>query len=377
MITGRFHLDWRVLGLCFLPAVGAARGDALQIEGRRPMDNIRITGVHAGVLAYRLPDGQETTQELAQVEWIAFNRWPLFNLAEKQRTAGEFRLAANTYEKVLDVLHQQSGAARPVQPADWAREDLALLVRCRMIEAYDRSNRFDLAVQSYLDVVRRMPEVTRSLRPGSIPPPQSSFLRAARAHVEQAVARSRDEDFRSQMREWLHAWPDPAASKTESGADAATGNDEASFHGRGRGPADNAPGWAFHQALENVAAHIAEENYLEALSRLDELRRQWRQRPAVWYYWRGRALQGRASSLPGEDRRTTLILGGLAYLRVVIHFPEDERAPESLYRAGAICDELGIRERAATLWSDLRQRWPEASPWSRMAAEELERTGAE
>jgi TolA-binding protein len=76
-----------------------------------------------------------------------------------------------------------------------------------------------------------------------------------------------------------------------------------------------------------------------------------------------------------EQAAANQLRAGLAYMRVVIHFPEHGYAPECLYRAGEICAKTGDVQQAAVLWSGLLDRYPMDAVWTNQARRSLEQMG--
>jgi len=122
------------------------------------------------------------------------------------------------------------------------------------------------------------------------------------------------------------------------------------------------------------------------------------------YYWRGRALQAMAADEKDGDadggkesnahtggqaasgtatasgtkaaKQATLNRAGLAYMRVVVHFPGHQLASECLYRAGELCRQEGRPQQAKALWTELVAHYPKAkgpdgTVWADKAREEL------
>jgi TolA-binding protein len=89
------------------------------------------------------------------------------------------------------------------------------------------------------------------------------------------------------------------------------------------------------------------------------------------FYWQGRALLGRSAGQKAEAARRDQRRAGLAFMRVVIHFPGHRYAAECLYRAGELCRASGQHESAARLWLELIRCHPAAAPWTDRAREAL------
>ncbi len=364
------YLRIATLALWVLPClIGTdARADTVQLEGLPPVDGIKLSGLASAQILYQASDGRHVTLDLSRIAFLQFNRWPLFNLAEKQRLAGNTAMAVNTYEKVIDALGRQARVARPMLPSGWTQEDLRLLVQCRLISACAASDRFDLAVETYLDVLARMPEALEPLRPEISANVSAEHLRAAEAHLAAALKGSLDEKARASLSAWSASWPSNGTSlprDTEPRSVVPT-TPRASSHGGTRSQ-------RFHQRMREIVDAFERGRFNDVMRDLDELAARDPLLPAEWYYWRGRTHEALAEQMAANEREVALRLGGLAYLRVVIHFPEHRSAPECLYRAGAIAAQMGAAEQAATLWRETARRWPDVEPWSRRAADMLER----
>ena len=78
--------------------------------------------------------------------------------------------------------------------------DRALLLRCRLVRAYDLEGRFDRAVEAYLDLIKVMPAVHIRLRPKHMPAAGSTFVVEAGRLIDAATAtRGDDEIARSKI----------------------------------------------------------------------------------------------------------------------------------------------------------------------------------
>ncbi len=124
--------------------------------------------------------------------------------------------------------------------------------------------------------------------------------------------------------------------------------------------------------LGDIEAMIAASRFDDALRALEPLdtERLGAGRAEV-FYGRGRAWLGK-SELPGSvDADRDARRAGLAFMRVAIHFPGHKLAPESLFRAGQLCQRAGRPELAANLWTELVSRYPADRAWGEPARRAL------
>jgi len=273
----------------------------------------------------------------------------MLNLAEKQRRAADWRRAAVSYEKALaDLQADSNGDAL----------DRKLLVQCRLIPVWDTQARFERAVELYLEVVERMPVLIDAMRPTKFPETGSAVLEMAGRLVDSAIERHGNDPIGESLVKWKATWPvRPSASMPADG---------------GVPPIQPVDRFAAEQVAA-VAELVRNGRNAEALERIGSLHTQlqgnWR---GDLYYWQGRALEAvAASALPSVRTRPTdapsansgadaLTQAGIAYMRVVVHFPRHALAAESLYRAAEVCRRTGQADQAAALWSELIAVYPRA-----------------
>lgn len=364
------------VGMLVLASCGASvRADVVAPRGRPPLVNTQVLRLAEGRLLCGGDQGRETGFPIEQVDYLQITGWQMFNLAEQQRRVGNWQRAAVSYERVLGDLEHPETATTPdagVQAGPSAQADALdrqLLVQCRLILAWDAQSRFDRAVELYIEVLERMPAVVDALRPTSFPETGSAVLEAAAAHVDAAILRHGETALAQSLRKWRETWPvRPTATGVHGGADALAGR----LDRRDR------------ERVEAVAALVQAGQSAEALARIaqlhEDVRGLWR---AGLFYWQGRAFESQVSvtaapneagrpesmaatsptSMPasaGHDADALTARAGLAYMRVVVHFPRHPLAAESLYRAVVLCRRTGRHEQAAALASELIAVYPQA-----------------
>ena len=329
----------------------AVRADVVEVPGRPPAANVTITSLSTeGQLTYRLDTGRDISRPIEEIEYLQVAGWPLFSVAEQQMRRREHRQAISAYNRAMAEL-QATG------PAAAAGLDRALLLRCRLVRAYDLEGRFDRAVEAYLELIKFTPAVHIRMRPRHLPAAGSTFVVEAGRLVDAAAAARGDDEIARSMRQWRMTWPDMAQSRPAA-ATGPAGAQEAANHEL-KAAAEVA---AIRKLIEQGSASMA-------LTRIATVREGQIGRlvPADLYYWEGRAWlldaagQAEPASATAVRRRA-----GLAFLRLPVHFPEHPLAPEALFRAGELCALDGLSPSAARLWGDLIAGWPD-SPWAAQA----------
>ncbi|HOB73575.1 MAG TPA: tetratricopeptide repeat protein [Phycisphaerae bacterium] len=353
-----------VIALCAL-AGGVARADVVSAEGRPIAVNVHITGLRNGQLFYRLANGQEISRGIEQIRYLQISGWETFNQAERQQREGQNKLAISSYEQCSAELVAGETASEAF--------DRSLLLQCRLAQLYDRQGQFEQAVAAYLAVIEKMPAAVESLRPERLPKNDPQSLRKAADLVDAAIARrDRFDPVAVSLEKWRATWPAVAeeAPRPETAPPAGT-TPVPLPPTRGRTKVDSARSAAMAELRQLVEAGKFEA----ARDRLAALKDD----PAAFseerYYWEGRARLGIAGKQKGTEAQVERRRAGLAFMRVVIHWPHSPLAAECLFRAGEICRENGQPERAAALWTELTTTYPNASPWAQRARQELGRAG--
>jgi hypothetical protein len=346
------------------------RADVVAGKGRPPVVDTQVVRIVDGNLVCRAEKSGEIGIAVEQIEYLQITGWDMFNLAEQQRRAGEWHRAAVSYEKALADL--QLSAAGGKVSADAL--DRVLLVKARLIPPCDFDGRFERALEVYLDVVERMPSLAKALRPERFPETGAAWLTQAEARVDAAMARHATDELGRSLEEWKKRWPRPVAS--------APAVPEGVLPGSQADP-------RMREEIARMAGLVQTAKTIDALSRIGVLQGQAKGAiRAELYYWQGRILQAMAAGEPARSRAGDLPGGGppgsppatqpsraatrqdgsagssaragLAYMRVVVHFPGHPLVPECLYRAGDLCRSAGRAEQAKTLWNELVTAYPKA-----------------
>ena len=402
--------------LCLI-CVTHVRADVVAVRGRPASVSTQIVRLADGQLIYQNIDGNETAVAIEQVDYLQITDWQMFNLAEQQRRAKEWRRAVVSYEKVLiEQTGGTAGASTEKGTAAGAEAekgaaagtgavgglDRRLLAQVRLVQANDELGRFERALEVYLEAVERMPALAEPIMPKQLPQTGSAWLEQADKRIDLVIARHSNEPLGKVLREWKQRWPRPVA--TAPAVDGLLGTEVDP---------------RMREEIRQVARQMEAGQNAEALARISVLQMQARGGArAELYYWQGRALQAMAVAVPGlptsslptsrpadaatdtatttnseqasdkpdgtrslaeiasPNRNATLARAGLAYMRVVVHFGGHELAPECLYRAGLLCRLAGREQQAHQLWMELINGYPKAHGsgnivWADKAKEEL------
>jgi len=349
----RARIKWLLAAVLAAVHVPCARADVVA-AGDQPMTvGVRILALEGGRLSYRLPDGRVAHCPIDRIGYLQITGWDDFNAAERALREKRFATAVAVYETLL-----AKSADRDGRRARSAGLDRRLLVMCRLLQAYEAAGRFDKAVVLYVALVEAMPGVVEMLRPAKLPAKGSTFLPPAERVVRAAIQRHRGTALGRSLEAWLRTWPGHGKSASTTRPKAPSSDNRSS------------PGNKELQArLARAADLVMKGRYDEAIERLAAMQNAsaGALRPEV-FYWLGRAWAGRAADegadQPGRDRRRA----GLAFMRVVIHYPRHALAAESLWRAGQLCLDEGRPDLAAGLWRELVRTYPDAVPWSDKAS---------
>ncbi|MCS7034755.1 MAG: tetratricopeptide repeat protein [Phycisphaerae bacterium] len=345
-----------VIVLCCAPV--SVRADAIWLErptGAPIFNNVRITRVEAGALFF-LVAGNETSRELSRVARISVDDEPVLNQAEEAFAAGNFDAAVDAYERV-----SRSSARAWVR--EWSTN--------RLVEASNRSGRFDAASAAYVALVLKDPSAAANARP-KLPPSGSTYLDTAVSQVNAALSGARLTDAqRAALLTYLielHAArkDEPAASRASQMLEEVLARD----------PNNPAAGRALaRRKLQAASSLLAQKQFDRAIVEIESDRSVFtdpkEQVEALYLLAEARAGQ----ALKSRDR-TQLQDAALAYLRVVAHFKDGEPPPQvplALLGAAALCQELGDSRGAARLYQQVIDGYPNQADAVSAAREALAR----
>jgi len=334
-----------------LLTVAAARADVVGLTGKPPTIDVKITAFRGGQVEYRISSAREAVGPVEEIDYLQITNWPLFNLAEQQQRDGHVQRATSNYERLLN---------QTLAPAQ-GELDRRQLLRCRLLRVLDKQGRFDRTVEVYLEILDQEPGLAERLKPSNLPSAGSTFLQAASKSIDAAVKRHGENELARFLRRWRETWPTTA---TRPASDP--------------GPTTSRPAGAISadavRQLGEIQQSVSKGRFDEALKQVDAMLKPSPETAiADVFFWQGKALLGRAGNNKTAEADADRKRAGLAFMRVVIHFPGHSLAPESLYEAGMICRQSGNSEQAAGLWAELVRSYPAATEWVSRARQELGR----
>lgn len=338
-------------------AVSFARADVVQSVGQSPEVGVTLTGLREGRLFYLSRVDREVSLPLERIAYLQVTGWTPFNEAEKQQRADHHREAVRWYQRAMDRPFRRVGGRMLKTDSAGDRIDYELLARCRLLRSFDKLGQWDLAVEQYLRILEVMPAVLESLRPTNAPAPDSASIGKALALIDEAVGRRGRDPVAISLIEWSNGW---GGRKRTSDSEPAPPE---SLPRPAPPPATEAIPRALADSTQ-LESLVAQKRFAEALAMTDALlAKGGGSDQGLLYYWRGRAWHGQSMSEKSppseEDRRRA----GLAFMRVLILYPDHERAAESLFLAARIRREDGHLEQADQMLRELVIRYPQAQPW--------------
>ncbi len=350
------------LGLLNGTMVGFVRADVVQSVGQSPEVGVKLTGLREGRLFYLSHTAREVSVPLEQIAYLQVTGWTPFNEAEKQQRAEHHREAARWYQRAMDRPFRRVGGRALKTDSAGDAIDYELLARCRLLNSFDKLGQWDMAVGQYLRIIEVMPAGLESLRPANVPASDAASIGKALALIDEAVGRLGRNAVAESLIEWSNGW---------GGRKQRADSMPASAESLPRPPAKETglPALPESVPLENL---VTQERFAEVLAITDTLLQKGEGSDlGSVYYWRGRAWYGQSRSdkppRAEEDRRRA----GVAFMRVVILYPDHERAAECLFLAARIRREAGHDEQADQLLRELLAGYPQAQSWTRQAEQIL------
>ena len=291
-----------------------------------PQDNVKVTGIANGELAYTTATGSSRTAALTDVQKITADGQPAFNGAEDAYAAHDPATAMGGYQSALD------GSA-----PDWLRARSAQ----RLAEIARGQHRYDAQVSAYAALVGIDPALATAARPAA-PLPNNPRLDAAQTALSRALATTATAK-RSPL---LAVQLDIARAKGDRAG--VTSTLQQLVAAGGATPADQA-------MLKLAAADVAldAKQYAQAEADVQQNRGLFtdpaQQVEALWVL--AQARDGQATGTPDATKDAAI-----AYMRVVTfgsQLPDRPHVPESLLRAAQLEEKLADPKGAATLYQQL------------------------
>jgi tetratricopeptide (TPR) repeat protein len=307
----------------------AARADEITTGSGASFRDVHIQAIDSGMLRFVDSYGRTRTQPLDDAPRITFDRWAAFNEAEALRRAGRDKAAAEAYAALLKNV--STASASPVcHHADQ-------LVRARLIQSLDAYGQFDEAVAQFIALTRQWGQAAGAFTPRNLPNRYSQLRRPAIEALHQAIEQIGDVAATAPLRALL----DELEQTPEQ---------------RSRSLAAQKAARTAELRLRRVGQNIEAGDVEPTLPMIDHaLRTEPFGELAPWLYWQGRAIEALAKT------DADVLDAAVAYMRVVVFFPNDEHVPECLVHTAAIHKRLGLTRQAERLLREAMRKSDDAA----------------
>jgi tetratricopeptide (TPR) repeat protein len=331
-----------------LSPAGAAVADSLVVNssgggGGLTIGNVKILGVEGDTLAFQTAGGNKTNRPLAQVSKLSVDGEPALNDAETAFDAGDMEKAADAYTRAI------RGASK-----DWIKDRSAQ----RLIEAANKTGRFDAAVTGYATLVTRNPALAAANRPAVADGLKPQQLDAAVKDVDAALATPR---LSTEQQSALLGYQLELHRARKDGR-AAGEVAERLLKLNADNPNDPLAARALADLKLNLArVALDEKNYDKALAEVEANKQFFndpaQQAQALWVIAESKAAQAEAA---GKSDKQTLQDLALNYMRVAANFRDAPAAPhvaEALVKAAALLEKMKEPKEAASLYEQVARAY--------------------
>jgi len=352
--------------LLLVLAVSQARADTVN-DGRGTFGGVEIIGFSDADLAFRMPDGRIVSRPAMQVKYIQ-----VFNSHDRMAevlSEGEKLAAANDPLGAIQRYKQVEANARTT----WLQDFAAF----RQAQWQDKLGAFPQALDAYMTLTLRVPQIAGLVVPKNLPAPGSPEATDALDALKRAERRSPPEDVAATLIRLRHRIqhggknPEPpttrpVAKKTEKPrppSDRAEKPVKSTKAGPTTRPAKREP-----KPVETAKKppRTAEPTTQPAGGKLDGLAKLARQAIAEGNLELAAKTVDRARGYAkGPDRAMWLLLSaelqlaqkrfdqaGLTAMRVVVEFPDSAQVGAALYSTGLAYEGLGRPAKAVELFTE-------------------------
>jgi TolA-binding protein len=349
-----------IIAALALSLTAMARADELWIgsgdSGAIQIRNAKVLKVENGQIVF-LTAGTQATRELSKVQRIMLDDEPSLNAAEEAFAAGKWNDAVDGFQKTI------RSTTKP-----WLRDWCS----ARLIEAANKSGRFDAAVRAYIALLLKDPSAAAAIKP-TMPAEKSTYLDGAVADVNGALAGKTLSDEQRQILLTflmdLHR-----ARKDQSAEDRVAEQIDELL---ARDPTNPAAGQAIaRRKLQSASKALEAKDFRKALDEIDAGREHFLepQQQADALFIVAEARYG----LADRSRPETIQDAALAYMRVVAHFKNDPSRPrvaEALLKTAQIHEQLNEPHTAAAIYEQVVQQFPDDQAAVQSARQGLTRLG--
>ncbi|HLL88567.1 MAG TPA: hypothetical protein VK324_04635 [Tepidisphaeraceae bacterium] len=331
-----------------LSPAAAAVADSLVISssgggGGLTINNAKILGVDGDNLVFQTSGGNKTGRPFEQIAKITVDGEPALNDAEAAFEAGDMDKAADAYTKAI------RGTGK-----DWIKDRSAQ----RLIEAANKTGRFDAAVTGYATLVTRNPALAAANRPALAEGLKPEQLDAAVKEVDTAFGAGR---LSGEQQSALLSFQ-LELHRVRKDAKAAGETAERLLKLSGNNPDDPTAARAMADLKLNMAmVALDERNYDKALAEVEKYKQFFldpaQQAQALWVIAEAKAAQADAA---GKTDKQTLQDLALNYMRVAANFRDVPGAPHvaaSLVKAAALLEKMKEPKDATELYDQVARAY--------------------
>jgi TolA-binding protein len=336
-------LPFAVAGVLAVSSV--LRADTLWISsgGGNPVEypNIRVLGVENGQITYQTTSGDKRSRPFDAVVRMKLDDEPNLTVAEEAYAKANWDGAVDGYQRVMRATSKA-----------WLRDWSAV----RVIEAANKSGRFDAAIAAFVLLAERDPSTATRMRP-TLPKKGSAMLDLGVQELNKALGNQRlSKDSKQALRGLLLEIY--RVQENAEGAAKVVKDMEAEGAGDvGSGGDANIEQLATLR-LSQAQLALDTKKYDQAIELIEknlELFRLPRQQAdALW------VLAEAKYAKIGEYDKHALQDAALAYMRVVTYFQNQPGAPhvaEALFKTGQILERLSEPREAAICYEDVIQQF--------------------
>jgi len=331
-----------------------AWADTVYVQGLS-YDNVTITGVAQGELDFTSASGNADTRDLPKVQRIHVDGENALNDAEDAYAAGSFSSAVDGY---VTTMHSTS--------KDWLKDYVA----SRLVDAANKSNRFDAATTAYISMVQKDPAAAAHIRP-QMPAADSTYLDTAISQVNDALQGSNltDEQNVALLQFQVDLYN---TKKDPSDADQAEAKlDEILAKDPNNPIAQQANA---RRKLQAAVTALEAKKYQEAIDDIESNKALFTD-PAQQADALFTIAEARMGLIAGSNDPTALKDAALAYMRVVADFkdvPGKPHVADSLLKTAQIEEQLAEPDVAERVYQQIADQFP-ADPAAALARQDLDR----
>lgn len=313
--------------------------DVIWIGGLQIKDT-KVLRVEQGNLVFTTA-GREASRELSRVTRLQIDGENAFNAAEEAFASGNWDQAADGYQRTVRSTNK-----------DWLKEYSTL----KLLEAANKSGRFDAAVTAYVNLLLRDPASAGKSRP-ALPDEKSTYLDTAVSEVNDALKQTRlSDEQRMALLSFLIDLHN-ARNDARAAEQAAEKLDEI----LAKNPNDPNAGRALaRRKLQSASQALQAGNFPKAAADIEQNKPLFtepqQQAEALWILAEAKFNQADKGNAGNADNATALKDAALAYMRIVAHFkgePGRPRVGDALLRTAEIHERLNELPTATALYQQV------------------------